>query len=192
MDIVSRTKGAISNREMDMFERASPGLGSNYNGFLKQVEYLKRIAQRDVDFFIAYTAEASRLEGLELDGQISASQVRRDLAKFEGDWYDENLLFSDEEYDELEKIAKGDYTDAAGNVYTTPEDFDTNQWRKSYREGQAKGDDMKSSYSMNDKKPVIEAFERKIVEIQNDPNLDENQKADLIAKIEQKIKEQTQ
>tara|TARA_R100000773_G_C4215900_1_gene114649 strand:- start:403 stop:1848 length:1446 start_codon:yes stop_codon:yes gene_type:complete len=192
MDIVSRTKGAISNREMEMFERASPGLGSNYNGFLKQVEYLKRIAQRDVDFFNAYTAEASRLEGLELDGQISASQVRRDLAKFEGDWYDENLLFSDEEYDELEKIAKGDYTDAAGNVYTTPEDFDTNQWRKSYREGQAKGDDMKSSYSMNDKKPVIEAFERKIVEIQNDPNLDENQKADLIAKIEQKIKEQTQ
>ena len=192
MDIVSRTKGAISNKEMEMFERASPGLGSNYNGFLKQVEYLKRIAQRDVDFFKAYTAEASRLEGLELDGKISASQVRRDLAKFEGDWYDENLLFTDEEYDELEKIAAGDYTDAAGNVYSTPEDFDTDEWIKSYRKGQAKGDSMKSSYSMNAKKPVIEAFERKIVQIQNDPNLEEDEKANLIALIEQKIKDQTQ
>ena len=57
--------------------------------------------------------------------------------------------------------------------------------------GQAKGDNMKSSYSMN-ANPVIEAYERKIVEIQKDPNLEEDEKTNLIALIEQKIKDQTQ
>ena len=190
MDIVSRTKGAISNREMEMFERASPGLGSNYNGFIKQVEYLKRVAQRDVDFFNAYTVEADKLEAQELKGEITASQVRRELAKFEGDWYDENLLFSDEEFDELEKIAAGDYTDAAGNEYKTPEDFDTDKWRKSYREGQEKGDNLKSTYTTG-KSPIVASYERKIQEIENDASLNDDQKDDLIKIINQKIKDAT-
>jgi len=190
MDIVSRTKGAISNREMEMFERASPGLGSNYNGFIKQVEYLKRVAQRDVDFFNAYTVEADKLEAQELKGEITASQVRRQLAKFEGDWYDENLLFSDEEFDELEAIAKGDYTDAAGNVYTTPEDFNTDKWRKSYREGQEKGDNLKSTYTTG-KSPIVASYERKIQEIENDASLNDDQKDELIKIINQKIKDAT-
>ena len=190
MDIVSRTKGAISNREMEMFERASPGLGSNYNGFLKQVEYLKRVAQRDVDFFNAYTAKADELEAQELKGEITASKVRRELAKFEGDWYDKNLLFSDEEFDELEKIAAGDYTDVTGNVYTTPEDFNTDEWRKSYREGQEKGDNLKSTYSEG-KPPIVASYERKIQEIENDANLSDDKKTELIAIINQKIKDAT-
>ena len=94
-------------------------------------------------------------------------------------------------FDELEKIAKGDYIDAAGNVYSTPEDFDTNQWRKSYREGQEQGDSMKSSYSMN-KSPILDMYERKIIEIQNDSTLSDTEKESLIKIVNEKIKGLTQ
>ena len=186
MDIVSRTKGAISNREMEMFERASPGLGSNYNGFMKQAEYLKRVAQRDVDFFNAYTAEADRLEALEDAGELRASQVKRQLDKFEGDWYNENLIFSEEEFKELEQIASGNYTDEAGITYTTPEGFNTDEWRKKYREGQDASSEQKSSYTLS-KNPAIDALNRQRESIQARTDLTQDQKETLYAAIDTQI-----
>jgi hypothetical protein len=186
MDIVSRTKGAISNREMEMFEKASPGLGSNYNGFMKQAEYLKRVAQRDVDFFGAYTAEADRLEGLEDAGELKPSQVKRQLNKFEGNWYNENLIFNKEEFEELENIANGNYTDEAGNTYITPEGFNTNEWRKKYREGQDASSEQKSSYTSN-KIPAINSLNRKKEEIQARTDLPLEQRNNLISAIDEQI-----
>lgn len=174
MDIVSRTKGAISNREMELFIQASPGLGSNYNGFLKQANYLKRIAQRDVDFGNAYVIEADRLEGLEADGQLSASQVKRKLNQFEGNWYDKtyydentksfvtgdkkrtgNLIFTEAETAELEAIKKGGYVDVDGHAYTIADGFNADLWAKNYREGQEK--DNPSSYTINQSPALNEA-----------------------------------
>ena len=186
MDIVSRTKGAISNREMEMFERASPGLGSNYNGFMKQAEYLKRVAQRDVDFFNAYTAEADRLEALEDAGELRPSQVKRQLDKFEGDWYNENLIFSEEEFKELEQIASGNYTDESGITYATPEGFNTDEWRKKYREGQDAGSEQKSSYTLN-KNPAIDALNRQRQSIQDRTDLTQEQKETLYTAIDTQI-----
>ena len=186
MDIVSRTKGAISNREMEMFEKASPGLGSNYNGFKKQAEYLKRVAQRDIDFFGAYTAEADRLEGLEDAGELRPSQVKRQLDKFEGDWYNENLIFNKEEFKELENIANGNYTDEAGNTYITPEGFNTNEWRKKYREGQDASSEQKSSYTSN-KIPAINSLNRKKEEIEARIDLPLEQRNNLISAIDKQI-----
>jgi len=186
MDIVSRTKGAISNREMEMFEKASPGLGSNYNGFKKQAEYLKRVAQRDIDFFGAYTAEADRLEGLEDAGELRPSQVKRQLDKFEGDWYNENLIFNKEEFKELENIANGNYTDEAGNTYITPEGFNTNEWRKKYREGQDASSEQKSSYTSN-KIPAINSLNRKKEEIEARIDLPLEQRNNLISAIDEQI-----
>ena len=100
------------------------------------------------------------------------------------------MIFTEEEFNELEKIAEGDYTDGAGNVYTTPEDFDTDMWRESYRAGQEKGDSLKSTYSEG-KPPIVAAYERKIEEIENDANLSDDKKAELIAIINQKIKDAT-
>ena len=50
MAIVSQTKGAISNKEMELFIQASPGLGSTYEGFINKGKYLRRISSRDADF----------------------------------------------------------------------------------------------------------------------------------------------
>jgi hypothetical protein len=44
MNLVALTKGAISNKEMELFLAASPGLGSTKSGAKKQIEYMTRIA----------------------------------------------------------------------------------------------------------------------------------------------------
>jgi hypothetical protein len=186
MDIVSRTKGAISNREMEMFERASPGLGSNYVGYLKQVEYLKRVAQRDIDAANAYAAEADRLEELARKGELSDSQVTRQLDLFLGNWYDDNLIFNEDEYAELEKIAAGNYTDDDGNIYVTDKGLNADLWAKNYREGQDKASQLKSTYSQS-KLPAVGALERKKEQIQANAGLTEEQKKDLLQRIDAQI-----
>ena len=45
MNLVALTKGAISNKEMELFLAASPGLGSTKPGAKKQIEYMSRIAE---------------------------------------------------------------------------------------------------------------------------------------------------
>ena len=45
MNLVALTKGAISNREMELFLAASPGLGSTKAGAQKQIKYMSRIAE---------------------------------------------------------------------------------------------------------------------------------------------------
>jgi hypothetical protein len=45
MNLVALTKGAISNKEMELFLAASPGLGSTKEGAEKQIAYMSRIAE---------------------------------------------------------------------------------------------------------------------------------------------------
>ena len=103
MAIVSQTKGAISNREMELFIQASPGLGSTYEGFKKQGEYLRRIAQRDIDYYEAYTIEKDKQEDLEDEGQ-KPSKTFRNMQKHKAQWQRENPLFTKEEREELQNI----------------------------------------------------------------------------------------
>tara|TARA_R100001369_G_scaffold51405_1_gene78238 strand:- start:449 stop:1933 length:1485 start_codon:yes stop_codon:yes gene_type:complete len=159
MDIVGRTKGAISNKEMELFIQASPGLGSNYNGFMKQANYLKKIAERDVNFFNAYVDEADRLEGLEIDGEMTASQVKRKLNQFEGNWYNDNLIFDAEETAELEAISKGGYVDSNGFAYNIADGFNPSRWAKEYRDGQET--ENPSSYTTNQSPQLKDALNLK-------------------------------
>ena len=194
MDIVSRTKGAISNREMELFIAASPGLGSNFNGFIKQAEYLERTALRDVAFGTAYQDEAGRLEALVDKEEITNSQMKRKLLKFEGDWYDrtyfdektgsfitddkprENLIFTEKETEELKNIVSGRQGYA--------EDFDVNEYKKRYREGQDKV--IKSTYSEG-KTFADDKYEALKTQIEQDPQLNDEQKAKLLQDIKMKM-----
>ena len=97
MAIVGQTKGAISNREMDMFLAASPVLGSTYDGFMKQLTYLDRIAERSQQFSIDYNEEANRLE----DSGLTYSKQMRALNRFEAEWSNNNPLFTTEEFEDL-------------------------------------------------------------------------------------------
>tara|TARA_R110002012_G_scaffold96010_4_gene231697 strand:- start:192 stop:995 length:804 start_codon:yes stop_codon:yes gene_type:complete len=97
MAIVGQTKGAISNREMDMFLAASPVLGSTYDGFMKQLTYLDRIAERSQQFSIDYNEEANRLE----DSGLSYAKQMRALNRYEAEWSNDNPLFTTEEFEDL-------------------------------------------------------------------------------------------
>ena len=158
MDIVSRTKGAISNREMELFISASPGLGSTYEGFIKQAEYLRRIAQRDVDFFNAYTQKAKELEAKELKGEMTASEVYRNLEAFEGDWYDRTY------YDaETQSFITGDERRKSNFIFSEEE---TKQLRKVRDSGVRDKDTGEIAFKLEDANEFINEYTQK----QNTPN----------------------
>ena len=98
-----------------------------------------------------------------------------------------DLIFSEEEFAELEAIAKGNYTDDSGNVYTTPEGFNADEWRKKYREGQEASGEQKSSYTLG-KTPAIDSLNRKREEIQARTDFTTEQKETLLAAIDSQIK----
>jgi len=188
MDIVSRTKGAISNREMELFIQASPNLGSNYNGFMKQSDYLKRISQRDIDFYNDYIIKADDLEAQAERGEISDSKVYRELTKFEADWYNDNLIFDEDETAELEAIVKEGYTDLDGTVYKIDEGFDGEEFAEGWRNGQEK--EVPSTYTQNQSPQLTHAIKLKD-DIENGvgkyQNLTPDERAAAIAKIDAMI-----
>ena len=104
MAIVGQTKGAISNREMEMFLAASPVLTSSYNGFMKQLDYLDRIAERSEKFAIDYANKAAELE----DSGISERKIKRILDLFEAEWRGKNPLFHEDEFNDLAALSRGD------------------------------------------------------------------------------------
>ena len=200
MDIVSRTKGAISNREMELFIQASPGLGSNYPGFMKQSNYLKRISQRDVAFYKAYTDEADDLEDLQASGELTSTQVRRKLNIFEGEWYDktyydentqqfvtgdkkrDNLIFTEEESKELESIVDG-----KNESFVIPDGFNGEQFSQGYRRGQDEASQQKSSYTTN-QNPADTRLQDLREKIKNDPNISEEDRKRLLSGIDEQLK----
>ena len=119
MGIVSQTKGAISDREMKLFIQASPTLGSTYDGYMKQLELLERLARRDRDFFEDYLNEYIRL----VDEGMGAQKMQAKLELYRTNWADNNPLFSKEETEYLEDVV------ASGEGLA--EDFDRDEFEKS-------------------------------------------------------------
>jgi len=119
MAIVSQTKGAISNREMELFIQASPTLGSTYDGYMKQLELLERLARRDRDFYEGWLGEYTRM----LDEGLKATIIQAELEKYRTTWQQNNPLFSKEETEYLEDVV------ASGEGLA--EDFDRDEFQKS-------------------------------------------------------------
>jgi|TARA_X000001388_G_scaffold77194_1_gene76936 hypothetical protein len=74
MALVGKTKGAISNREMDIFFAASPTLGSTYKGYMRMLGYMDRIAELSERYNAEWQKESLRLsnEGASI-GEIYAA-----------------------------------------------------------------------------------------------------------------------
>ena len=98
MGIVSQTKGAISEREMDLFINASPTLGSTFEGFLTQLQLLEKLASRDKEFYKDYLDEMTRLE----DEEIFGKKQENALNKFKVNWSEKNPLLTTEEEEALQ------------------------------------------------------------------------------------------
>lgn len=180
MAIVSQTKGAISNKEMELFIQASPGLGSTYDGFKKQGAYLQRIAQRDIDYFEAYNIKAAELESQELAGEISASGTYRELQKLKTQWQQDNPLFSKDEISELQ--------DMVDNKVGVDPEFDVEGYKKQFEEKRKEASEQKSNYTLNKNvNPGAQALLDLKSTINADTNLSPEQKNTLIASIDAKL-----
>ena len=94
MAIVSQTKGAISNREMELFIAASPTLGSTAEGFMEQLRLLEKLALRKKDFYSNYLTE---MDTLEKNESLSHTQRRIKLDQFKNNWPEANPLLSEED-----------------------------------------------------------------------------------------------
>ena len=119
MGIVSQTKGAISDREMKLFIQASPTIGSTYDGYMKQLELLERLAARDSDFYSDYLDEYTRM----IDAGVGPQKMQAQLEKFATNWKKNNPLFTPEETKFLEDVV------ASGDGLA--EDFDRDGFEKS-------------------------------------------------------------
>jgi hypothetical protein len=114
MALVGKTKGAISNREMDIFFAASPTLGSTYQGYMEMLGYMDRIAELTEKYNAEWQAKQVDLQGK------SISEINAEFAKFKKEFKEnpENkLIQSDEEKKRLESIADKDTYNQVNSNY---------------------------------------------------------------------------
>ena len=103
MQLVSQTKGAISNAEMNLFIAASPTLSSSREGLIKQADYLNRIAILNEKLFTDFNndkALADRMQNARND-----AEANRIFNAWRAEWDRNNTFLSAEEKQELRQFA---------------------------------------------------------------------------------------
>ena len=118
MGIVSQTKGAISNKEMELFIQAAPTLGSTYEGFIEQLRLLDKLARRDSQYNTEYLKELNKLNE---EGK-NATEIASLLAEFELNFQKNFPLFDEND----KKIIN----DAIDNTDALAEGFDIDAYKK--------------------------------------------------------------
>jgi len=124
MALVGKTKGAISNKEMEIFFQASPTLGSTYDGYMRMLGYMDRIAELSERYNTEWQAKSVELQGK------SISEINAELAKFKTDFKakpENKLRQTDEELKELKDIAdKKTYNEVNKNYLTIQKEAQKN------------------------------------------------------------------
>ena len=104
---VAQTKGAISNKEMSLFERASPNLSQTYEGFLRTLSIQEQIALKRQEYAGAYRAEFNRaaLEMQRKTGAASPYGLEDHMIAWTENWNDtgRDRFLSEDDIKALEK-----------------------------------------------------------------------------------------
>jgi len=120
MRLVSMTKGAISNREMELFQQSAPTLGSTYGGYQEMLNYLDIMAKLETEFAEAFIDEKSIFKNqYKADNdtaKVSTSELWDHMTKFQLQWQRENSMF-DRYAKEYGKNAGPNNTNLTGNDY---------------------------------------------------------------------------
>ena len=124
MALVGKTKGAISNKEMEIFFQASPTLGSTYDGYMRMLGYMDRIAELSERYNAEWQAKSVELQGK------SISEINAEFAKFKTEFKakpENKLIQTDEELKELKDIAdKKTYNEVNKNYLTIQKEAQKN------------------------------------------------------------------
>ena len=102
MGIVSQTKGAISEKEMELFINASPTIGSTADGFLSQLAMLEKLATRDKKFYQDYLTEKGNL----IKEGANPVEQNNKLQLFASQWREKNPFLTKKDIIRLNKALK--------------------------------------------------------------------------------------
>ena len=115
---VAQTKGAISNKEMTLFEQASPNLGQTYEGFMFTLDIQEAIARKEAEFAREYSNEFNRLmqENPGLKGPGAKAAMDAWTVKWQEEGRDRflseaQLARIQKAADDAKKMGIGDYSD---------------------------------------------------------------------------------
>jgi len=124
MALVGKTKGAISNKEMEIFFQASPTLSSTYDGYMRMLGYMDRIAELSEKYNTEWQAKSVELQNK------SISEINAEFAKFKTEFKakpENKLIQTDEELKELKDIAdKKTYNEVNRNYLTIQKEAQKN------------------------------------------------------------------
>jgi hypothetical protein len=115
MALVGKTKGAISNKEMEIFFQASPTLGSTYKGYMMMLDYMDRIAELSVKYNEGWTQKL-----LDLGDDPTTKEEANAMAKFKTEFKskpENKLIQTEEEREYLKSIADKSTYDQVNNNY---------------------------------------------------------------------------
>ena len=117
MALVGQTKGAVSDREMELFIRASANLGQSLEGFKKQLGYLRKIADLQARFKTDFVRDAK--EGKIYTSDMSDEEVASALRAYQEDWQQQNPFLTEDDRAILNQAALQSTKEASA-------------WRKGY------------------------------------------------------------
>lgn len=113
---IAKTKGAISEKEMDLFEKASPHLGQTYEGFMLALDIQESIAKKILLFSAEYQARVNEV----MKADTTGYEIKTAMDEFVTRWEKENrdLFLTDDHKKQIaaytqeskDKGFAGDYT----------------------------------------------------------------------------------
>jgi hypothetical protein len=115
---VAQTKGAISNREMDLFKEASPFLGQTYEGFMLALDLQERIARKKIEFAREYNLHRSQF--VRENPEKKGFALNDEMARWVDEWQASNRsrFLTETDLDNIARFKKagegldlGDFSD---------------------------------------------------------------------------------
>jgi hypothetical protein len=172
---VSQTKGAVSNAEMNLFIKSAPFLGQTYDGFLRSIDIQRRVATKQQEYAREYQAELDRItrEAGERGVTLTGTQARNAMNRWTSQWRAENRdsFLTDDDKKAIEKARKAA---EAGGFRGDYDKYETRYQRF-----------LRDSSSRNQRSVAASDTQTLRQKIENDPTLDDSQKAALLAQLDE-------
>ncbi len=174
---VAQTKGAISNREMDLFKEASPYLGQSYEGFMLALDIQERVARKKMLFATEYQAEVNQL--YKENPSITGQEMQNEMNNFVDKWKKEgrDLFLTDEDKQKIIAFDKEGRDLGLTSDYSSYESRMNNALRRRETEEVKQIDRVVDSAS-----GTIGSRQKLIDEILSDDDLTKDQQLELIRK----------
>ena len=115
---VAQTKGAISNAEMNLFQKAAPFLGQTYPGFMLALDIQEQAAKNKIQFAAEYNREYNKM--ITENPDMRGAKISAHMNNWKSTWQRENRdsFITEEQKKKIRQYekeakqlgARGDYT----------------------------------------------------------------------------------